>query len=994
MRDGGRIAARGFQYQYLRTLEYLLDALSNPQISAIRIEGPVPAASTDTVDFDLLDQQGDSRVAVQVKSKAPHLTTSGPEVLATLIDLISVHQAHEYHLLSNSRPDRFAQLLSDELPYRGSDATTIRQRLADLAAAAPRRLAQLDALSDAQMLRFARSHVRFDPRDRQEISDGLRERIREYREQHRAGLGHQSAGLLTGYLIAEVLRRSGDASESTITVRDFRAALAVDSKTLARTIGVRDWGVIVGQMPQPPDVARVDLLKKIRTMLTRQRSLPQRVSLIGPSGIGKSSLAAGYLCDSADSYDLIAWVDAETPALLEQSFRGIAVHLGGWTHEVVYEIPADAIRDYVHVELSRMVGRWALVFDNVLPDRILESWIPNHGSGHIFLTSVDSQSNLGAAHKLKVGRMTTEQAITLLATRLDLGRDIPPQGLGALERLTDTLEGWPLALELAAGYMSSCNLDITEIDSYIDIILARAVSDSSVVPPGYPSTLTAALALCLDQLMHTTTADGELRPSALLAVNMLERTAFLASSQIPVHLLLGAVVLGPGATPIPDGPSGPIYLIPEEMPLPEIVRELLKFSLIEYDTKLPPTSLGAAPPDAYQSIKVNSVVQDFLRRAALRRPNLAERLTRLSLHLNRWFTSALELNEVQRALIISSHAQAFVEYTSNTDTDVTERANLIGNLAGSYRARGDEARAEQYLLREIALLSENAPAGEILVAQSKYMLAEMFFGSSELVLTTESDAVLHLEAILGYALKIALEHPNAAAKLAIDARELLRRPQAIQLSNSHLQGLEEAFSSILSQIGPTGYTRAIDSIRSASTLISSGKDDDAESTCRTALASDALTGTSRLVCQRLLIEALAGQKKWSEATLETVTLIQTLGPSGTLDPIFVDLVHNLALPCIFAGLSEGTMQAKELLGILTESPRFASAINGASSATRNRLLLMSAFHHLMSSRSADAETILLRISVESLHDITAAENIGWSAAHGICHLALFERALY
>ncbi|MGW0856021.1 hypothetical protein [Streptomyces sp. NPDC002690] len=60
--DGGRVAARGFQYQYLRTLEAMLTAADQERVHGCRIEGPADTASVsavDVVDFDLVDRDGD-----------------------------------------------------------------------------------------------------------------------------------------------------------------------------------------------------------------------------------------------------------------------------------------------------------------------------------------------------------------------------------------------------------------------------------------------------------------------------------------------------------------------------------------------------------------------------------------------------------------------------------------------------------------------------------------------------------------------------------------------------------------------------------------------------------------------------------------------------------------------------------------------------------------------------------------------------------------------
>jgi hypothetical protein len=49
-----------------------------------------------------------------------------------------------------------------------------------------------------------------------------------------------------GYLVTEVFRRAADATEATMLVVRFRELLLEDGATVARALGRRDWGVVVG----------------------------------------------------------------------------------------------------------------------------------------------------------------------------------------------------------------------------------------------------------------------------------------------------------------------------------------------------------------------------------------------------------------------------------------------------------------------------------------------------------------------------------------------------------------------------------------------------------------------------------------------------------------------------------------------------------------------------------------------------------------------------
>ncbi|MDB6084375.1 MAG: hypothetical protein JWN43_2256 [Gammaproteobacteria bacterium] len=525
--DGGRVAARGFQYQYLRTLESMLAVVNDPQIASVRVEGPPDhSGQADVVDFDLVDIDGRCRLAVQVKSKAPGATVGAAEAFGVLTHLVSGADALSFQLLTNGRPASTAHELAVALSAQDEPAR-LRDRLAEILASAPARLAELRALEPAQIERLTRCRVLFDARDDAEIREALREKLRVYRNRARAGLGQRSAGLLTGYLVSEILRRAADGSEASFTVEELRSHLLVDADVLARLGGVRDWGVVIGPMPSVPDVERPALLRRLVEALDGPRDDgARRAALVGPSGIGKSSLAASYVADRADSYDLIFWVDGESDDSLLTSFRRITDFLHPGDREERYRAPAVQVRQDVHIELSRLTGRWAIVFDNVGYQRQAEPWIPRMGQGDVIVTSIDSTARHGAAAVIDVGAMDQPEAIELLGRRLRLDGHDRQRYIGELRRLAKGLSYWPLALELAAGYLDSCGIRLDDVDHYLDQLKVRSLADPDSLPPDYPRTLAAALWLCMEQLQRRIIQFGDRddRPHLLSASSPVPRT--------------------------------------------------------------------------------------------------------------------------------------------------------------------------------------------------------------------------------------------------------------------------------------------------------------------------------------------------------------------------------------------------------------------------------------------------------------------------------------
>lgn len=795
--DGGRVAAYGYQYQYLRTLEQLVALLPEPQVDCVRVEGPSASeGAVDQVDFDVVDLDGSVRMAVQVKSRVAGGSMSGATALGILLAMVSGGQeARSYWLLTNARPaGRSGDL--DEILSAGLEPPVLRRRLMELFHDATQRRKQLEELSDAGLAQLGRCRVAYDPRDDDEIREELRNALRGVRNRARQGLGEKSAGLLTGYLISEILARAADVTggRAKFSVEELRRLVLVDGETLARSIGMRDWGTLVGRIPTIPDVERPALLAPLMAQFQDATGQAvRRVTFIGPSGIGKSSAAALYVSARADAYDFIGWIDCETEYSTRTSFQRVVTALDPGGLDAQHETPVEELQQEVQRVLSRLAGRWLLVCDNATSVRDVDSWTPKVGRGDVIVTTLNGANHPGGGEVVHVAAMERSQSVELLSRRLRLSDDERDYWGAALSNLAAGLGDWPLALELGAGYLYNCGYGLDYVDDYLQELRVRSVSDDDSVPPGYPQTLAAALNLSLDRLQ------ARIRPQATapdpphVALQMLYGSAYLASHQIPAHLLLASAISDIDSHD-PEH-RGPFLVSPRVANLGEALRELNRFSLIKNDLPLPPT-YGETLPGAERTIAVNTVTQALLRDRLNDHPELPNAMQQLVGHVERWLSSPVQLGELERVHVIKSHAEVLLAHIEQMGFSSERVALLYGNLAAPYYLQGDMARAEKLLVRELEHLARISPTNDVLVVQTRYSLANMYVLSQEAdrevragLETSFEEAVRHLEFVLHQATAWAFDQSMAALKLAVDSRMLLQNADFSELEAQRITPL-------------------------------------------------------------------------------------------------------------------------------------------------------------------------------------------------------------
>lgn len=963
--DGGRIAAGGFLYQYWRTAEAVLIALNaDGRVHACRVEGdphPTELGSADIVDFDLIDRNETVLRSVQVKSGAPDSQLSPGDVFTILARLVAKADAEEYVLLTNTNisPDaaELARLLAFDQPAAERIAT-----LQPLLRGAARR--HLSDLTEEQLRRLSRCRVSVDRRSRAELRDALLSAVRTARRNDGRGIGQVSSGFLVARLHSEIHTRAAPGEDAVWTMSDIREILNLNDNALVGALGERDWGGVLGLLPPIPDVPRTELLDAIATALKPFRPTGWTVGrcvLAGLSGIGKSSLAAGYVAEYLDAYDMVVWLDASHPPhTLMPGFRAAAGKLG-----VGPDMAAEHLRSAVLERLSRMAGRWLLIFDDAEAAAI-SSWIPRIGDGDVLITSIDSTDR-----DIPVGRMSPAEAADLLAIRLELSTEQARADASLVMRLAEEMSYWPLALELAAGYLRTCGYTVNDIPYYLEELKLRSLNDRSSIPEGYPVTLIAAIELAARRIA-TPGTDPVLLD---LAASMVMQAGYLSARQIPVHLLVAAFQ---DDLDIPSEDYGPV--ISGDPRIHEAVRSLRRISFVGLDQPLPRRETDIATSE--RTIFVNSVLQDVMRDRAENHSEFQtwkSTLERLALHLNHWLTSATDNQEADKAHLLVPHADTLIKHLCRLDLTSGRVPLLIGNLANVYAASNDFDIAIGLLETELRLLLSAEQPDEFLVYQTRLNLAQALAAGEEVDADRMAEATQNLELIAIYSQRLAanVDTHEAASRFSSHSLHLLEQIISARLSPEISRPLAEVFADVLSRVPITWDVQARDAANRAEEFFSAGRPEEAELVCRPYLTPLRYRSNLQLELQRLLIEALVYQGKWNEARSELAAFSTRLGRKPVHRSTAEDALHNVGLLLAVQALIGGGQEPIALFIYMMSTPCFVSVLQAPRPLHQGKFSVLSLVLAVVQRSHSEISRHIQEARRAILNDPSVASNPAW-----------------
>ncbi|WP_432177088.1 FxSxx-COOH system tetratricopeptide repeat protein [Streptomyces sp. Tue6028] len=292
-------------------------------------------------------------------------------------------------------------------------------------------------------------------------------------------------------------------------VRDVRAD-AADSpqRRKPETSSPRVWGNVP---PRNPNfTGRADLLKLLHIHLRQDTVLP--VAIHGMGGVGKSQLAVEYVYRYQSDYDVVWWIPAEQPALINQAMAELARRLGITTS---MEAGMDVRAVQEALGQRHPDDRWLLIFDNADdPDRI-RTYFPFR-TGAIIVTSRDKQW-IQIASPVEVGPFTREESTALLR------HSGVPLHSDEANALAEALGDLPLALKQAASWLAETGVPASD---YLRLV-QNIPPMNEANPPHYPWPVAATWNVTLEHLSHRS-------PGAL---RLLQLCSYFATDPIPRTLL-------------------------------------------------------------------------------------------------------------------------------------------------------------------------------------------------------------------------------------------------------------------------------------------------------------------------------------------------------------------------------------------------------------------------------------------------------------------------
>ena len=271
----------------------------------------------------------------------------------------------------------------------------------------------------------------------------------------------------------------------------------------------------------PHFLGRGDLLTLLRQTLqeTGTKTYNHRVAIYGMGGVGKTQIAIGYVYEYRKEYDNIYWISASDQAILLSGFREIGEKMGCLTTGTEGLRPTEMAKTVLYA--LRLQTNWLLVIDNLDDVSVVDGFLPAMDSGgHTLITTRNPDVKAVPAEGLEVPVLEHHAGVELLRIRSEINEADVPSFSAVADEIVRELGYLALAIDHAAAFIRSLNLDISDFLPIFRESRRKVLSRDPTSKHTYPNSVAATFILSFNRVKLVPNYGGQ-------ASKLLQLFAFL-----------------------------------------------------------------------------------------------------------------------------------------------------------------------------------------------------------------------------------------------------------------------------------------------------------------------------------------------------------------------------------------------------------------------------------------------------------------------------------
>lgn len=271
--------------------------------------------------------------------------------------------------------------------------------------------------------------------------------------------------------------------------------------------------------------------------------------ITGLGGIGKTQLAANYISNYINEYNLIGWINASDALSIQNSYIELVEKLDSGFLDT--NVNQNTILRYVKNWLENN-DKWLIIYDNVKNPKELNELLPNPINGHVIITSQNAKWPKFNP-TIEVIKLTNKESINFLMKRAEKDYETD------MEELVLLLDNFPLALEHAASYVHKTS---RAFSYYLNKFKSRKSEMLSKAkrPEDYNHTIATTWEIAFD----------EIKENCPDAIEFLYFISFLAPDDIPLEMLKLEE----------ESDINIIEILSDDFRIDDVIENLLNYSLI------------------------------------------------------------------------------------------------------------------------------------------------------------------------------------------------------------------------------------------------------------------------------------------------------------------------------------------------------------------------------------------------------------------------------